>query len=621
MLSQHQKNLAAHNRKHGIMSLIHRFHGTARHLRALPVRYLAVVIAVHTAVVLGLGAVVDAMVDAAMSVAGISGLTEGTAVDLARSPAAVALMIGVIVIVAVATLAYTTIIVAVAELQLSGAAPSVRALFRRTLLSLKTLCRPGATLVALLLVVVAPVAGFGLFSPLTASLALPPFIVRELVKTIPGAVGWTLVIVVLLYVTFRTSLAVPLSVVAGTRPGQSLRTSIGATGRYGIPLALLLAASFGALWAVSRVLTEILGQLVDAAAPVLPDIELAITVASLALTLLSLLGAVFTAFLLVEHARELSGVVSRPAPAGPVARHPSADIRRRSRVARHPAFIGVAAAAVVAIAGATVAYTSAAYAGIAGTAIVIGHRGYDSGGVENTVGALEAAVAFAPDFVEVDVQQAGDGGFIASHDTNLLVLAGINTNVYDMTTAEVTATTVRMKGNSGTIPTMATFVTRAAQLEMPLLIEFKLHGHEEPGFIADALAELDALGVLASNTYQSTSPLAVAEIKRLHPELRVGFTIGLLRGEVPMVDCDFYTLEQASYNSEFLNTAHARGREVYIWTVNDSLTMRSLLRDGVDGLVTDRIDTAQRYAARITHTKGYSPGDARDQLLADFTWD
>jgi len=603
------------------MSLIHQLHGSARHLRALPARYLAAIVAVHTAVVLGLGAVVNAMVDAAMTAAGISGLTEVTVIDLAQSPAAVALMIGVIVIVAVSTLAYTTIILAVAELQLSGAAPSNRTLLHRTLMSLKTLCRPGSTLTALLLVVVTPVAGVGLFSPLTASLALPPFIVRELVKTIPGAVGWTLVIVALLYVTFRTALALPLTVVAGTRPGRSLRTSIGATGRQGTSLALLLAASFGALWAASRVLAEILGHVVDAAAPVLPDIELAIAVASLTLTLLSLLGAVFVAFLLVEHARELSGVASRPAPFGAVTRHTRASIRRGTRVARHPAFIGLAAAAVMAIAGATVVNTSAAYASNPGDALVFGHRGYDSGGVENTIGALEAAVAFAPDFVEVDVQQAGDGGFIASHDTNLLVLAGINTNIYEMTTAEVTATTVRMKGNSGTIPTMAAFVTRAAQLEMPLLIEFKLNGHEKPGFVGDALAELDALGALSTNTYQSTSALVVAEIKRLHPELRVGFTIGMLRGGAPTVDCDFYTLEQASYSSEFLTTAHALGREVYVWTVNNSLTMRSLLRDGVDGLVTDRIDTAQRYAARITQTTGYTPGDARDELLAGVTWD
>lgn len=49
----------------------------------------------------------------------------------------------------------------------------------------------------------------------------------------------------------------------------------------------------------------------------------------------------------------------------------------------------------------------------------------------------------------MDVQQTGDGTFVASHDTDLLVLAGRDEDIDAMSTAAVTSTTVRMHGNVG----------------------------------------------------------------------------------------------------------------------------------------------------------------------------
>jgi len=41
-----------------------------------------------------------------------------------------------------------------------------------------------------------------------------------------------------------------------------------------------------------------------------------------------------------------------------------------------------------------------------------------------------------------------------------------------------------------------------------------------------------------------------------------------------------------------LRAFHRAGVEVHVWTVNDPARMRSLLQDGVDGIVTDRADLA-----------------------------
>jgi glycerophosphoryl diester phosphodiesterase len=231
--------------------------------------------------------------------------------------------------------------------------------------------------------------------------------------------------------------------------------------------------------------------------------------------------------------------------------------------------------------------------------LVIAHRGYDAGGPENTIAGLEAAARFHPDHVEVDVQQTADGDYVASHDVNLTVLAGKNESIYEMSTGEVTRTTVTMHGHSDTIPTMTEYVRRAGELKIPLLIELKVTGHEKREPVAELLAQLDASGTTATHAFHSLDSGAVQELKRQRPELRVGLTLGLNLGQLPRTECDFYVVEQASITPGMIDEAHRQGRDLYAWTVNEGPAMQALLDIGVDGLVTDRPDGALRVSAAV----------------------
>jgi len=39
---------------------------------------------------------------------------------------------------------------------------------------------------------------------------------------------------------------------------------------------------------------------------------------------------------------------------------------------------------------------------------------------------------------------------------------------------------------------------------------------------------------------------------------------------------------------EFIRRAHRRGKDVYVWTINDAPTMFEMISRGVDNLITDR---------------------------------
>jgi glycerophosphoryl diester phosphodiesterase len=575
----------------------------------IPARYALVLAVLHAVVMVVIGPLVQLLLLAAMEQADIRTLTEGNVARLLSSPAALG-FVGVTVVILVATtFAFTATFFVVADLHLSRSRPSLPVLCTRIIAALRTMCRPESILLAVIACGLAPLAGFTLFSPLTSGLALPPFIGREFAKTTLGSIGLHLMGVALLHLCFRAVLAFPLSVVTGRRPARTFLTSLAATNRGGLRLAVLLGVSYTVTWVASRLAATLLGRTVDALSGAVAAGVLDVG-ARCGAGLVALGSTTLFAYLLVAEARRMEGMDSvQPQP-----------VMLRKRMNRRTLVVGTAAFGLAT--GALFAQTSAtALTANSSNALVIAHRGYDSGGVENTIGALEAAAPYKPDFVEVDIQQTGDGGFVASHDTNLFVLAGLNRNIYEMTTAEVTSTTVRMKGNSDRIPTMTDYVRRAKELGQPLLIEPKVTGHEKPGFIEDLLDELDSVGALQPNSFHSLSASAVSRIKQLHPELRVGLTLGLLFGEPPLaLEVDFYTVEQSSYTPEFLDGAHALGREVYVWTVNDDLGMRRFLRDGADGLVTDRLDEANNYRDRINPDAGYSPGDTRDELLIEDLW-
>jgi Glycerophosphoryl diester phosphodiesterase family len=82
----------------------------------------------------------------------------------------------------------------------------------------------------------------------------------------------------------------------------------------------------------------------------------------------------------------------------------------------------------------------------------------------------------------------------------------------------------------------------------------------------------------------------VAELKRLRPQLVVGFIVPVNFGGVPEVNADFIVIEQQSYSSRFVRQAWGDGYNVIVWTVDDEQHMRDYMNAAVDGIITDRPD-------------------------------
>lgn len=122
-----------------------------------------------------------------------------------------------------------------------------------------------------------------------------------------------------------------------------------------------------------------------------------------------------------------------------------------------------------------------------------------------------------------------------------------------------------------------------------LLVEVKLHG-KEPSSMANLVADkFKELGIEKDCMVVSFDLKLMEEIKKILPELKTGYIIPLLLGDLPDTNVDFYAIEDFSYNETLAIQAKIKKKKLMIWTINDIIKIRKYLRQPVDGIITDEL--------------------------------
>ena len=108
------------------------------------------------------------------------------------------------------------------------------------------------------------------------------------------------------------------------------------------------------------------------------------------------------------------------------------------------------------------------------------------------------------------------------------------------------------------IPSLEEWIQLSIQLNLPQLLEIKLHGGETPIWCRDCLRCSISWGdgvLHLPHAQQRGGRRAEAPA----PKLVVGFIVPINFGGVPKVEADFLVVEQQSYSHQFNNR---RGRPV-----------------------------------------------------------
>ncbi|MET8858357.1 glycerophosphodiester phosphodiesterase [Streptomyces sp. NPDC004579] len=231
--------------------------------------------------------------------------------------------------------------------------------------------------------------------------------------------------------------------------------------------------------------------------------------------------------------------------------------------------------------------------------IPFAHRGGTADGLENTLAQFRRAVNAGYRYIETDVHATADGRLVAFHDTTLDRVTDGAGRIADLPWADVSQ-------------------ARVAGKEPVPLFEELLEEFPETRWNVDVKTEpalaplLDLIGRTDAWDRVCVGSFSEARVTRAQhlagPRLATSFgTRGVLNlrlrswgvpaavrrsavaAQVPETQSGVPVVDR-----RFVRAAHARGLQVHVWTVNESERMHRLLDLGVDGIMTDHIDTLRK---------------------------
>ncbi len=218
---------------------------------------------------------------------------------------------------------------------------------------------------------------------------------------------------------------------------------------------------------------------------------------------------------------------------------------------------------------------------------IIGHRGFEDKGVENSIPSLKAAAKANVEYVELDTIMTKDKQFVVSHDNNLKRLTGVNKNISESNFKDVVGLKMRQNRHEAKLVSLDEFIETAKQSNVKLLVELKPHGKEPADYTQRVIDILKKHGVEHQYRVMSLDYDVMTKLKKEAPYLKCGYIIPLQFGHFKETSLDFFVIEDFSYSPRLVNQAHLENKEVYTWTINGEEDLTKYLQTNVDGIITD----------------------------------
>ncbi|WP_025823243.1 glycerophosphodiester phosphodiesterase [Shewanella marina] len=233
--------------------------------------------------------------------------------------------------------------------------------------------------------------------------------------------------------------------------------------------------------------------------------------------------------------------------------------------------------------------------------LVFAHRGASGYAPENTLVAMDRAIALGAPAIEIDVQAVEDQLYVF-HDRRLEKISTGQGVVHLVNKHYIESLSV----NGEPIPTLMQLLARVAG-RVVLNIELKGTGcvdlflKQYPAIIAQYPADK----IIVS----SFNHPYLAKVKQQYPEIKVAPLLASLPLDGARIasQLDAYSihLDISFINKNLVEDAHKRGVKVYVYTVDNPDDVCALAALGVDGIFSNYPDRAQK-ALENPNTIDYS---------------
>lgn len=218
------------------------------------------------------------------------------------------------------------------------------------------------------------------------------------------------------------------------------------------------------------------------------------------------------------------------------------------------------------------------------TFMKIGHRGAMGYEPENTLLSFKKALELGVDAIELDVYVCKSGELVVIHDDKVDRTTNGKGYVMEKNFDELRSLDA---GKGEKIPTLSE-VLDLVNKKIKVNIELKGVGTAKPvsnlieKYIKDKGWKYDDFIVSSFNHYE------LKEFGELNPSVKIGaLIVGIPIGFAEFAEklnASFVNLCVEFISQEFVDDAHRRGIEVYVWTVNDADEIRRMKSLGVDGI-------------------------------------
>ncbi|MCW8117555.1 MULTISPECIES: glycerophosphodiester phosphodiesterase [Streptomyces violaceoruber group] len=231
--------------------------------------------------------------------------------------------------------------------------------------------------------------------------------------------------------------------------------------------------------------------------------------------------------------------------------------------------------------------------------IAFAHRGGAADGLENTLRQFRRAVGVGYRYIETDVHATRDGKLVAFHDGTLDRVTDGAGRIADLPWENVRH--ARVAGEEPvplfeelleTFPAVRWNVDVKAEPALEPLLELIGRHNAWDRICVGSFSEARVVraqrlaGPRLATSYGTRGVLGLRlrswGVPVAPRRSAVAAQVPEMQSGVPVVD------------HRFLRAAHARGLQVHVWTVNDADRMHRLLDLGVDGIMTDHIDTLRK---------------------------
>lgn len=228
---------------------------------------------------------------------------------------------------------------------------------------------------------------------------------------------------------------------------------------------------------------------------------------------------------------------------------------------------------------------------------ITAHRGDSSRAPENTLPAIESAIACRADFVEVDVQETKDGVLVLLHDGSVKRTSDDTGTLHDLTYEELLSmdfgSWFSEEFQDVKIPTLKQAL-EVCRGRIRMNIELK-SGTESDTLTDRALELIEETGMEEQVVISSVSYQYLKEVKEKNPRIPTGYILSSDGSDYYDDDnIDFFSICSGHIDARGADRIHAAGKALHIWTINTANKMKAARDLGADNIITDCPSLAER---------------------------